>query len=249
MSVLSYKKQLDQARQALLESKSAYAAPDAKEQVVRSTEGLMRPKARPQANPESESKGFGMALMESMRPKARPESGESSAPESSIRPEPRYETEFKGEYGPKGDLSKDDEFRNAIESLAERRGISSSELYKVIQGESGFNPRARNSSGATGLFQIMPGTARELGTTTDRIRSMSPVEQVDLYDKYLERWNYNSSNRLGIMQAAPAFANREPDAVVYGKGSAAWKQNPGWRELNNGPITVRSINSYYARQK
>ena len=247
--MLTYKAQLDRARKASLDQKSAYAAPEASDRVDEAVEGLMRPRSRPTPESQSAGVGLGMALMQSMRPQARPEDTAEKAPSTSPRPQPRYETDFRGTMGPTGDLADDSSFTAAIEDLAERRGISPSELYKIIQGESGFNPRAQNASGATGLFQFMPGTARELGVSTSEIRNMAPTEQVALYDEYLERWDYSSSNRLGIMQAAPAFANREPEAVIYEQGSAAWRQNPGWRELDDGPITVRSINSYYARQR
>lgn len=141
----------------------------------------------------------------------------------------------------------DPSFIQAVEDLSAKYNIDPSEVYKVIQGESSFNPRAKNPSGATGLFQFMPATARELGTTTDAILSMTPTEQVALYDKYLSRWKYDGSNRLGVMQAAPAYASRGPEEVIYPVGSPAWKQNPGWRSSGNGPITVRSINAYYER--
>ena len=248
MASFTYKDSLERARKAVLDSRSKFAVPDAKETLETVSEGLMRPRARPEREPVEDTSIYsvGNALMEALTPEAPTES--SSAPETSPRPEARYETEFKGVVAVPGSLSEDEEFTQRIEALADKRGISSSELYKVIQGESGGNPTAQNKSGATGLFQFMPATARELGTTTAVVKAMSPSEQVDLYDKYLERWNYSGSNRLGIMQAAPAFANSSPDTVIYGKNSAAWKQNPGWRELNGGDITVRSINSYYAKQ-
>lgn len=250
----AYRKNLEAARKALLDrTGTKYQAPNAKEQLQTQQQGLMRPKSRP---PVDESgglaDGLGLALMENMQ--ARKEDNieskdkEQVGLESSLRPEPRYATEFKGNYKPSGTLKDDLEFTSSIEALAEKRGISTSELYKVIKGESGFDPKAKNESGATGLFQFMPDSAKELGVTPKDILNMTPTQQVGLYDKYLERWNYSSDNRLGIMQAAPAFANRAPEDLVYGKDTKAWEKNPGWRELNNGPITVRSINSYYARQ-
>ena len=247
----AYRKNLEQARKAVLDrGDTEYKTPTAKEQLG-SQQGLMRPKVRPPEMSGGYAEGIGLALMEAMQPtkedKEQPVVEEADL-KYSLRPEPRYATEFKGNYKPSGDLASDSEFTTSIEKLAEKRGISTSELYKVIQGESGFNPTAQNKSGATGLFQISNAAAKELGVNTKQILKMTPAQQVDLYDKYLGRWNYSSSNRLGIMQAAPAFANREPDAVIYKKGSDAWKQNPGWRELNDGPITVRSVNSYYARQ-
>tara|TARA_R110000868_G_scaffold84317_1_gene237733 strand:+ start:222 stop:971 length:750 start_codon:yes stop_codon:yes gene_type:complete len=248
MASFTYKDSLERARKAVLDSRSKFAAPDSKETLETVSEGLMRPRARPERTPEEEVSVYsvGNALMEALTPEAPTESPQ--APKTSPRPEARYETEFKGVVAVPGSLSEDAAFTQRIEALADKRGISASELYKVIQGESGGNPTAQNKSGATGLFQFMPATARELGTTTAAVKAMSPSEQVDLYDKYLERWNYSGSNRLGIMQAAPAFANSSPDTVIYGKNSAAWRQNPGWRELNGGDITVRSINSYYAKQ-
>ena len=244
----AYRKNLEAARKALLDrTGTQYKAPEAKEQLDTQQQGLMRPKSRP---PVDESgglaDGLGLALMENMQDRKEEQSEEGL--KSSLRPEPRYSTEFKGTYKPSGNLKDDSEFTASIEALAEKRGLSTSELYKVIKGESGFNPKAKNASGATGLFQFMPDTAKELGVSTKDILNMTPTQQVGLYDKYLERWKYSSNNRLGIMQAAPAYANREPEAVIYGKDTKAWKQNPGWRELNDGPITVRSINSYYARQ-
>jgi hypothetical protein len=146
-------------------------------------------------------------------------------------------------------VKKDPEFRKEVQRLTKKYGISELELYKVIQGESSFNPKAQNPSGATGLFQFMPATAAELGWTTEEIKEMAPAEQLKVYDQYLERWNYDGSNALGIMQGAPAFASASDDTVVYRKGSAAWKQNPGWRPSDGGDITVGSMNAYYNRKK
>ena len=164
------------------------------------------------------------------------------------RTQTRYPNSFSNEVEVPENIQSDPEFTSAVEELANKYNISPTEVYAVVQGESGFNPQAQNASGATGLFQFMPATAEELGTSVDAIKSMSPTEQVELYDRYLERWNYDGSNRLGIMQAAPAYADRSPDDIIYDVGSAAWDQNPGWRELGDGPITVRSINAYYSRR-
>jgi soluble lytic murein transglycosylase-like protein len=163
-------------------------------------------------------------------------------------PEPRYQREFTGSVTPPEDIKANTGFTSAVDALASKYNISADEVYSVIQGESAFNPTAQNASGATGLFQFIPSTAEELGTTTEAILRMSPVEQVALYDKYLQRWEYTGDNRLGIMQAAPAFASRASGDTIYDTDSAAWRQNPGWRSLGDGPITVESINSYYAKQ-
>jgi hypothetical protein len=180
--------------------------------------------------------------------RASREESTTGAASEEMRPERRYETEFRGVVEPPEEIKADPEFTSAVSNLAGKYNISESEVYAVIQGESAFNPQATNPSGASGLFQFMPDTARELGTSTEAILAMTPTEQVAVYDQYLSKWNYNGENRLGIMQAAPAFAGRGPDEVIYAEGTAAWEQNPGWREMGGGPITVKSINNYYAKR-
>jgi hypothetical protein len=180
--------------------------------------------------------------------------------EPMVQESPVYEerTSKSGQTRPKGredwyqetGLTKDPAFMQEVERLQEKYpGLTKSELFRIIQGESGFNPRAKNKdSSAAGLFQFIPSTAAELGFTTEEIINMEPAEQVRVYDMYLDRWNYSGGNSLGIMQAAPAYANADPTDVIYKKGSKAWEQNPGWRPSDGGDITVESINAYYRGQ-
>lgn len=146
-------------------------------------------------------------------------------------------------------LKSDPSFMSEIKKIAEKQGFPESELYRLIQGESAFNPKALNkSSKAAGMFQFIPAVAEELGTTTDDILNMSPTQQLSLYDKYLDRWNYKGTVPLAVMHAAPALANKSPDSVAYKKGSKAWEQNPGWRPKDGGDITLKSITEYYRGQ-
>lgn len=158
---------------------------------------------------------------------------------------PKSREDFYEETG----LTEDSEFMSQLESLEEKYpGLSKSEVFRVIKGESAFNPNAVNKdTQASGLFQFIPKVAAELGFTPQDILSMAPAEQLKVYDMYLDKWDYSGKNSLGIMQAAPAYANASEDTVVYKKGSKAWEQNPGWRPSSGGDITVGSINNYYGR--
>lgn len=171
--------------------------------------------------------------------------GSDQAPLSSPRPRSFDEG---GELEPlrmqAEELLADEKFSAKLSEMKEKYNLSEGELFRLIKGESGFNLRATNKSGAAGLFQFMPSVAKELGTTREEILSMDAGDQLELYDKYLDRWGYDGRNSLSILHAAPAYANASPDTVVYEKGTAAWEQNPGWRG-EDGRITVASINDYY----
>jgi hypothetical protein len=171
--------------------------------------------------------------LEIVRPRTRNEGGDKS----------KISDQAKG-------LTSDEAFNQKLAEMeAKYPGLSRPEIFRVIKGESAFNPQAVNpDSGASGLFQFIPKVAKELGTSTEAIREMSPAEQLELYDQYLSKWGYSGKVSLGTMQAAPAFANADPDTVVYKRGSKAWEQNPGWRPQGGGDITVASIDNYYRRQ-
>ena len=146
------------------------------------------------------------------------------------------------------ELENDPEWNAKLTEMeAKYPGLDRNQLYQIVNGESNFDPQARNKSGASGLFQIMPAPAREMGYSTDQISRMSQTQQLGVYDEYLSKWNYSGDNHLGMMQAAPAYASRSAGSVVYPIGTAAYRKNPGWRPSNGGHITVQSINDYYDR--
>jgi len=128
-------------------------------------------------------------------------------------------------------------------------GLDDNEFAKMIERESSFDTRALNtSSGASGLFQFIPKTARSLGTSTFKIRRMSADKQLALYSNYMEKWigaGNTVKGKLALLQAAPAYANAANDTVVYKKNTKAWKNNKGWRPDNGGDITVGSIKNFY----
>lgn len=186
-----------------------------------------------------EEMGFAQELGTGRRGERRREEGGGPTSSSTPRRGPMPDTK----------LTEDQEFMSELNRVSDKYGRPVEEFMRVIKGESSFNPVAQHpKSKATGLFQFIPSTAEMLGTDVNSIKQMSPAEQVRLYDKYLDRFGYKGDNALGIMQGAPAYANRSANTVVYRTGTKAWEQNPGWRDGSGGPITVASMNRYYERQ-
>ena len=79
-----------------------------------------------------------------------------------------------------------EEFTEKVASICSQLNIKPDWLMFVMWFESKLNPQAVNPiSGATGLIQFMPSTARGLGTTTDVLRHMKNVKQLDYVLAYV----------------------------------------------------------------
>ena len=78
------------------------------------------------------------------------------------------------------------EFTEKVNNICTELRIEANWLMFVMWFESRLNHKAVNPiSGATGLIQFMPSTARSLGTTTDVLKRMNNVQQLDYVLAYL----------------------------------------------------------------
>ena len=77
-------------------------------------------------------------------------------------------------------------FADKVKQIGNRLGINPDYLMSCMGFETiyTFNPAIQNSIGATGLIQFLPSTAIGLGTTTDTLRKMTAVNQLDYVEKY-----------------------------------------------------------------
>ena len=78
-----------------------------------------------------------------------------------------------------------EELALAIAQMAHDLDIDPYALANVINFESGFNAAAVNpASGASGLIQFIPSTARGLGTSVEALRNMSALQQMPYVRAY-----------------------------------------------------------------
>jgi len=73
------------------------------------------------------------------------------------------------------------EYDQIISTCAAKYGVNPSLIKAVIHAESGYNPNAVSRKGASGLMQLMPGTARSLKVSN----SFDPKDNVEGGVKYL----------------------------------------------------------------
>lgn len=73
------------------------------------------------------------------------------------------------------------EYDQIINEKAGKYGVSPSLIKAVIHAESGYNPNAVSRKGASGLMQLMPGTAKSLKVSN----SFDPRDNVEGGVKYL----------------------------------------------------------------
>jgi soluble lytic murein transglycosylase-like protein len=84
-------------------------------------------------------------------------------------------------------------------------------LLAIAKQESGFNPHARNPSGATGLMQLMPATARIMGAAG---HLTDPRVNLDLGQRYVKRLLEADGVKGNLLALAAAY-NVGPGTVSH----------------------------------
>ncbi|MEO1796576.1 MAG: lytic transglycosylase domain-containing protein, partial [Pseudomonadota bacterium] len=116
---------------------------------------------------------------------------------------PRYEGRYNGPY------------LAMARQAARQHGIPEDLFLRLVQQESGWNPRARSHKGAMGLAQLMPATARYL-----RVDPNDPRQNLEGGARYLkEQYNKFRSWRLAL-----AAYNAGPHRVEQYGGVPPFKE-------------------------
>lgn len=116
---------------------------------------------------------------------------------------PAYNGRYRGEWLP------------VARAAARRFAVPEDLFLRLVQQESGWNPRARSHKGATGLAQLMPGTAALLGVDMN-----DPRQNLEGGARYL-RMMYD---RFGNWRLALAAYNAGPEAVQRHNGIPPYRE-------------------------
>lgn len=140
------------------------------------------------------------------------------------------------------------EFTEKVNSICAELRIEANWLMFVMWFESRLNPQAVNPiSGATGLIQFMPSTARSLGTTTDVLKHMSNVQQLDYVLAYLRPYKGRMKRWIDVYLAVfYPRAMGKPDFVITPDIIA--KQNKIFDLNKDLDISVKEIETALRKQ-
>ncbi|ABO51021.1 Lytic transglycosylase, catalytic [Desulforamulus reducens MI-1] len=100
------------------------------------------------------------------------------------------------------------EYEAMVEKSALRHGIDPALCKAVARAESDFNPRVTSRTGAMGLMQLMPGTARDLGVKNPYDPEQNADGGVRYLKSMLERFDGDVNKALAAYNAGPGAVER-----------------------------------------
>lgn len=146
---------------------------------------------------------------------------------------------YKQIQGVEGNIHVSDEFIKEVEAMAKRMETKPEYILAAMSIETGssFNPGIQNGIGATGLIQFLKSTAKGLGTTTDKLKVMSSVEQLEFVEKYFKPFKGKLGTLEAVYTSILSGSPKKPEDVLFKAGTPEYKMNPlDWN--NDGKITA-----------
>ncbi len=95
-----------------------------------------------------------------------------------------------------------------LASAGSQHNLDADLLASVVQAESSGNPRAVSPAGATGLMQLMPQTARQLGVSNTFAPDQNIHGGAAYLDQMLARYHDNLALALAAYNAGPQAVDR-----------------------------------------
>jgi Transglycosylase SLT domain len=135
-------------------------------------------------------------------------------------------------------------FKQKVIAICKEIDVAPDFLMAAMAFESGetFSPSANNAagSGAVGLIQFMPNTAKALGTSTEALAAMTAEDQLDYVKSYFAPHKGQLQTLEDVYMAIlyPAAIGTGSDHVLFKDGTIAYTQNKGLDKNKDGDITV-----------
>ncbi|GAB3282440.1 hypothetical protein GCM10027347_58750 [Larkinella harenae] len=113
-----------------------------------------------------------------------------------------------------------------------------------------FRANVRNKySGAVGLIQFIPSTAKRLGTTPNKLAAMTLVQQLVYVEKYFAPYAGRMTDVYDVYLVvfAPAFLGRKSGTILYRAdapdqlGRNRYHFNKVLDDNRDGLITIRDV--------
>lgn len=138
-------------------------------------------------------------------------------------------------------------FKERVIWVADNLGCDVNYLMACMAWESGesFSASIRNAagSGATGLIQFMPSTAKALGTTTTKLAAMTPEDQLRYVYYYFKPYSGRLHNLGDVYMAIlwPKGVGQPDHYVLFNRAKAptTFRQNAGL-DLNKDGLVTRA---------
>lgn len=133
-------------------------------------------------------------------------------------------------------------FKSKVILISAVLGCDPSHLMAAMAFETGetFSPSIRNPrSGAIGLIQFMPRTAKALGTTTTALVAMTADEQLEYVGAYFSPHEGRLTSLSDLYMAIlwPRAVARDDAFVLFSAPQTAYAQNAGLDANRDGQVT------------
>ena len=137
-------------------------------------------------------------------------------------------------------------YLNEIKKEAQAQGVDVKLVLAIIQKESGFNPRAHNKTGATGLMQVLPDTARWLGLRSAKTL-YTPEVNIKYGVKYLKYLleRFNAAGYASLSAADMARADIIKVVAAYNAGPGNVEKYDGVPPFKETKYYVLKVTEYF----
>lgn len=150
-------------------------------------------------------------------------------------------------------------FEAKVKWISKQLDIDPNWLMAVMNSESGLNHRIQNTAYpvnggfATGLIQFIPSTAAGLGTTTEALKNMSNIDQLDYVYKYFKPYADKIENFVDLYMVTffPAAVGKPANHILSTKkisAAAVARSNPIFDLNKDSKITVAEVEEAFLKR-